>query len=183
MVKEFKWKINKIVIIHCKFNRGNVSKQLWSFGGTERLSKQRFVVTINGPTGDKRNSMTLLPLIGKYIKPGSIINSDAWLAYKSISLLGLCYKHCHQPLRKCWRNLHTQKRDFGASSKNGLSDQVWSPNICNSTWQDMLPQFQIKQRWCNNFIQDCTPLYYATTSRNSFFIGKQWRTPEKEKKK
>ena len=63
------------------------------FGGSERLNKRRFVVTLNSFTGDKRNSATLLPLIEKYVKPGSIIYNDAWKAYKSIRSLGLHYKH------------------------------------------------------------------------------------------
>ena len=85
--------INETLIVHHKFNRGHVLKKLWLFGGIEKLSKQRFVVALNGPTGDKRNSATLLPLIEKYIKLGSIIYSDAWLVYKSICSLGLRSKH------------------------------------------------------------------------------------------
>ena len=77
--------IDETVIVRRKFNRGRVLKQLGLFGGTERLSKKRFFVTLNGPTGDKRNSATLLPLIEKYIESGSIIYRDAWQAYKSIS--------------------------------------------------------------------------------------------------
>ena len=59
--------INETVIVCRKFNRHRVQKQLWLFNGIERLSKQKFVVTLNSSTGDKRNSATLLPLIEKYI--------------------------------------------------------------------------------------------------------------------
>ena len=65
--------INETVIVRRKFNRGRVLKQLWLISGIEKLNKRRFVVALNGPTGDKRNSATLLPLIEKYIKLGSII--------------------------------------------------------------------------------------------------------------
>ena len=65
--------IDKTVTVRRKFNMGHVLKQLWLFGGIERLSKRRFVVTLNAPTSDKRNSATLLPLIEKYIKQSSII--------------------------------------------------------------------------------------------------------------
>ena len=85
--------IGETLIVRRKFNGVHALKQLWLFGGIERLSKRRFVVALNSPTGDKRNSTTLLPLIEKYIKPGSIIYSDAWPAYKNISSLGLHYKH------------------------------------------------------------------------------------------
>ena len=112
--------IDKTVIVHHKFNRGCVLKQLWLFGRIERLSKRRLVVALNGPTGDQRNSATLLSLIEKYIKPGSIIYSNAWPVYISISLLGLRYKHfvinhsenfvtseeIHiQTIERFWRNL------------------------------------------------------------------------------
>ena len=80
---------DETVIVHHKFNWGYVLKQLWLFGGIERLSKQRFVVALNSPTGDKRNSATLLPFIEKCIKPGSIMYSDASLVYESLSSLGL----------------------------------------------------------------------------------------------
>ena len=63
--KGFEVEIDETVIVRRKFNRGHVLKQLWLFGGIERLNTWRFVFTLNGPTGDKRNSMTLLPLIEK----------------------------------------------------------------------------------------------------------------------
>ena len=56
-------------------------KQVWLFGGIERVSKQRFVVALTGDVGKKRDKATLVPLIKKYIKFGSIIYSDCWGAY------------------------------------------------------------------------------------------------------
>ncbi len=50
--------INETLIVHHKFNRGCVLKQLLLFGGIERLSKRRLVVALNSPTGDQRNSVT-----------------------------------------------------------------------------------------------------------------------------
>ena len=57
-------------------------KQVWLFGGIERVSKERFVVALTGDVGEKRDKATLVPLIKKYIKVGSIICSDCWGAYK-----------------------------------------------------------------------------------------------------
>ena len=76
MAKELKWKIDETVIVRHKYNRGRVLKQMCLFGGIERLNKRRFVNALNGPTGDKRNSATILSLIEKYIKPGSITCSS-----------------------------------------------------------------------------------------------------------
>ena len=85
--------IDETLIVNHKFNRGWELKQLWLSGGIEKLGKRRFVVTLSGPTGDKRNSATPLPKIEKYIKPCSLIYSDAWSTYKSIGLLSFCYKY------------------------------------------------------------------------------------------
>ena len=70
--------------------RGRVVKQVWLFGGIERVSKERFVVALTGD-GDKRDKATLVPLIKKYIKPGSIVYSDCWGAYKGLDKFG--YQH------------------------------------------------------------------------------------------
>ena len=103
--------IDETVIVRRKFNRGRVLKQLWLFGGIVRLNKRRFVVALNGPTDDKRNSVTLFPLIEKYIKLDSIIYNNAWPVYKSISSLGLRYKHFvinHSENSVTSEEIHTQ---------------------------------------------------------------------------
>lgn len=48
-----------------------------------------------GPLGGagRRDRGTLLPLIEKYIRPGSVIISDQWGAYNSIKDLGVGYTH------------------------------------------------------------------------------------------
>ena len=46
--------IDETVIVRRKFNRGREQKQLWLFGGIERLSKRRFAFALKGPTGDKK---------------------------------------------------------------------------------------------------------------------------------
>uniref|UniRef100_A0A0L8HD62 ISXO2-like transposase domain-containing protein n=1 Tax=Octopus bimaculoides TaxID=37653 RepID=A0A0L8HD62_OCTBM len=61
---------------------------VWLFAGIERISKRRFVVPL---IGQKRDKATLLPLIQKCIKPGSVIYSDSGAAYKDIQTLG--YQH------------------------------------------------------------------------------------------
>ena len=53
-------------------------------GGVERISKKRFVIPLVGPVGEKRDKGTLLPLIKKFIRAGSIIVSDRWGAYHTL---------------------------------------------------------------------------------------------------
>ena len=74
-----------------KYHRGRILSQVWLFGGVERVSKKKFVIPLTGPRGDKRDKETLIPLIKKYIRPGSIIYSDAWGAYRELNTHG--YSH------------------------------------------------------------------------------------------
>ena len=72
-----------------KYNTGKRVDGVWVFGGIERDNKKNcFFVVVN-----KRDSRTLLPLIRRYIKPGSTIVSDCWKAYDRIPRLGLNYTH------------------------------------------------------------------------------------------
>jgi len=57
------------------------------FGGIEKL----FLVPLVDPLSRKRDAETLIPLINKYILPGSVIVSDGWSAYRTISKHG--YEH------------------------------------------------------------------------------------------
>ena len=56
------------------------------FGGTEEDSHSCFLVTI-----ERRDEATLLPLIKKWIIPGTTIISDCWKCYKNLN--GIGYKH------------------------------------------------------------------------------------------
>lgn len=62
-----------------KYNRGRLITGQWLFGGIERRSKKIFVLPI-----PSRKTEVLLPLIKKYVLPGSIIYSDCWKAYHQI---------------------------------------------------------------------------------------------------
>ena len=63
-----------------KYHRGHRVEGSWVFGGVERTPERRvFLVQV-----EKRDRATLLPLIKRFIAPGSIIVSDCWAAYESI---------------------------------------------------------------------------------------------------
>jgi len=68
--------IDETVISKRKYNRGLVSNQQWFFGGVERGSGRCFLVPV-----DQRDASTLLPIIQKFIMPGTTIMSDCWAAY------------------------------------------------------------------------------------------------------
>ena len=56
-----------------KYNRGRKVDGCWVFGGIERVGKKCFFEIV-----EDRSAETLIPLIKKYIKKGSIIHSDCW---------------------------------------------------------------------------------------------------------
>ena len=77
-----KVQIDEILFGKSKYNRGRVADGVWVFGGVEYIDHRVrgwFAVLV-----DDRKKTTLLPLIRKYIAPGSHVISDGWAAYKKI---------------------------------------------------------------------------------------------------
>lgn len=62
-----------------KYNRGRRVEGQWVFGGYERGSGLIFMVPV-----EKRDVPTLVPLIHKWIKPGTTIMSDMWKSYAKL---------------------------------------------------------------------------------------------------
>ena len=70
-----------------KYYRGHHVEGQWVFGGREKYDKRKiFMIPVTN-----RKQKTLLPLIKKWIKPGSIIHSDCWKAYCNLNKMG--YTH------------------------------------------------------------------------------------------
>lgn len=83
--------MDETVIVKMNYDNSLVLSQIWVFGGIERVSKKTFVVPLFGPVGEKRDVGTLLPLIKKYIRPGSVIISDQWSACHKLSEHGFTH--------------------------------------------------------------------------------------------
>ena len=71
-----------------KNQAGRVYPQQWVFGGICRETKECFLYTV-----EDRSSATLMPIIQRSIRPGSIIMSDEWRAYRPIASLPEGYTH------------------------------------------------------------------------------------------
>jgi hypothetical protein len=64
-----------------KNNRGHHVEGVWILGGVERTEdKKTFFVKVQD-----RSAQTLLPLIARYVAPGSIVHTDLWRGYSQIS--------------------------------------------------------------------------------------------------
>ena len=83
-----------------KYHRGKRVEGVWVFGGIERDSKRCFFEIV-----ENRSTKTLIPLIKKYIKPGTQIISDCWKAYSSLEKEG--YTHLTVNHSKEFKNPET----------------------------------------------------------------------------
>lgn len=84
--------IDETFLVRRKYNRGRKVVQTWLFGGVERETKKFFVLPLTEPYGEKRDRKTLLPIIKKYIQPGSVIYSDGWRAYNTLGQEGFLHE-------------------------------------------------------------------------------------------
>ncbi|KAH7671583.1 hypothetical protein AAVH_42617 [Aphelenchoides avenae] len=83
--------IDETFLARRKYQRGRVRKNhgQWIFGGVTRGdASQCFMVPV-----EKRNADTLLPIIQKHVRPGSIVVSDLWKAYWTVGQLPQGYQH------------------------------------------------------------------------------------------
>ena len=78
--------IDECLLVRRKYNVGHQVREQWVFGGYDVATKVGFMVPV-----DRRDAATLLPIIQKYIAPGTTIISDLWAAYNTIGTLG--YQH------------------------------------------------------------------------------------------
>ena len=77
--------IDETLVAKRKYHRGRLVEQVWVFGGVERsdvsgqVPKKSFAIIV-----PDRSRETLIPLIIRYIDPGTRIISDGWAAYSVI---------------------------------------------------------------------------------------------------
>ena len=71
-----------------KHHRGTARAEDWVLAGVERKTNRCFIVPC---PGGKRTAAVLLPLIQRWVLPGTTIYTDGWRAYQQ--LLDLGYTH------------------------------------------------------------------------------------------
>ena len=144
--------IDETLMCKRKHSVGRLPVQRWVFGGYDRQDKIGFLVFVNDRTKE-----TLLPMIRKYIKPGTTIYSDCWAAYSGIRDLNVQppYEHftvnhrhnfvdpitqVHTNTVECyWKNAKRKfKTMMGIQSsmvESHLDEFMWS-EIYGKTFQD-----------------------------------------------
>lgn len=73
-------KVKSLKLMNQNSAEGSTIEGQWEFGGVERDSSNSFSVPV-----EHRDQKTLLPIIQKYILPGTTIISDCWKAYSRLS--------------------------------------------------------------------------------------------------
>ena len=71
-----------------KFNRGAYREGMWVLGAVDRSTGKCILLPC---PNNNRSAATLLPMIQRWVLPGSIIHTDEWRAYNSLDRMG--YDH------------------------------------------------------------------------------------------
>ena len=128
-----------------KYHRGHKVEGQWVFGGREKYNKQKiFMIPVHN-----QKATTLLPLIKKWICPGSIIHSDCWKAYNGLSKMG--YTHvtvnhskefvnkdnaaCTNAIESDWRHAKVHMPSYGThlgDHAGYLAEFMWRRKNCDS---------------------------------------------------
>lgn len=137
-----------------KYNRGRIVEGQWVFGGVERENKHhQFLVPVAA-----RNKDTLLALIIRHIRPGSVIYSDCWKAYECLGEEGFTHLTVNhslnfvdpetgahtQNIERLWRDVRGVVPKYGRREKHFVGYLAEARFIlCNKTIGDKLHNFWI----------------------------------------
>ena len=68
-----------------KFSRGAYREGMWVVGGVDMETGQCFLIPCHG---NARGANVLLPIIQRWVPPGSIVYTDEWGAYNTLTQYG-----------------------------------------------------------------------------------------------
>ena len=158
--------IDESLFARRKNNVGRVVPQQWVFGGFDTVTKIGFLVEV-----PDRSAATLIPIIQQWIRPGSIIYSDCWLAYSQLNSLG----YTHQTVN--------HKRNFVDPKTGACTNQVegmWSRakskfKSLHGTNRSLISEYLAEFMWSQRFSehsffnfwnQICTNFYPLSAMEN-----------------
>ena len=75
--------IDESMFVRLKHNVGRPVASQWVFGGIDCNTKEGFLVPV-----PRRNAATLMPILTRYVRPGTTVVSDLWEAYNMIGAHG-----------------------------------------------------------------------------------------------
>ncbi len=128
-----------------KYNKGRYVEGHWVFGGIERDSKDAFMVEV-----PNRTAATLLPIIQRYVRPGSIVMSDEWKAYCRISSsLNMSHQTVNHSIQFVdpGTGAHTQ----GIESTWGATKRMMRKEGVMATSKNLFPTYLPEYLWRRKF--------------------------------
>lgn len=155
-----------------KFNRGRLVEGNWVLGGVDQQTGEAFFHIC---PNNRRDEATLLPIIQRYCRPGSILVTDGWGAYANLSQHGFTHFTVNHSsnfvhpvtgahtnaIEGLWTHLkrHTGIRDGGRRSDNTLrldiTEYAWLKKKGATTVADLnkmfsmlLPELLYYRTWC-----------------------------------
>ena len=122
-----------------KYHRGHHVEGQWVFGGIESDSRKCFLIAV-----EKRDEQTLLPIIQKWIKPGTTIISDCWKAYCNLEKHGYMHRTVNHAKVKM-PPFSVRKHHFSSY----LAEFMWRYRNKNNDLFEMFLQ-DVKKIYCVN---------------------------------
>ena len=127
-----------------KYNRGRKVDGAWIFGGIERGNPEHcFLVRV-----PDRTAATLIPLVKRYIKPGTKILSDCWRSYAQLEKEGFVHEtvnHSIEFVSETGTHTQTIESTWRAVKRN-LPSSGGSSNMLDS----YLAEFILRRRYLTN---------------------------------
>jgi transposase-like protein len=134
-----------------KYNRGHVVDGAWVIGGVEKTPERKvFLVPI-----EQRNRESLLPVILQHVRQGSIVRTDLWRAYSTLSEVGYQHETVNHSqnftdpetgvntntIEGTWNGLKIQIRPRNRT-REGITEHlmefIWRRKNCNDLWLGLL---------------------------------------------
>lgn len=126
-----------------KYNRGRQVEGHWVFGGTERITGECFLVEV-----EHRDATTLLPLIQQHIRPGSVVFSDEWAAYRRITqTTGMTHQTVNNSIR--FVDPATEAHTQGVESMQSCCKRLLREerSMHSNLFETYLPEFMWRRRF------------------------------------
>ena len=131
------------------YHRGKRVDGVWVFGGIERQSKKCFFEIL-----EDRSAKTLIPIITKYVKPGTVILSDCWKDYSTLKDEGYTYLTVNH-------SIEFKNKETGACT-----------NLIESTWNAVKKPFPKtgiqKQLYDSYLVEYCIRKKYLNDAEDKF---------------
>jgi hypothetical protein len=105
-----------------------------------------------------RSAGTLLPIIQRVVRSGTVIHSDEWLAYNKLSSFGFAHnKICHKYHFVCPETgIHTQNVE---SYNNKIKIEIKKrKGMCVGQHEDFFKEFMFKERFSCDYFSELNDL-------------------------